>query len=230
MHGQASKEARVYKNFAAPSAVAGESFVASYSDGVNGDDLSLFASIGSTSDGTIRFYLGGNVKMTLDSTILHMDESTAAATTLTTSGGLRLGTVSARIGMLWLNGFQFVSDAVAPTTWNSAPAFGFALVGATSVTGAAQTVTPPAQCFKLTAGAAASVAKISAPPGDYPTVLHIIFDNSNVTITNAGTGGAAETISMPTGDYTSRADGTLTLLWNNAPASGNKRWVELSRN
>jgi len=228
-HGQASKEARVFKNLAAPSGTAGESFISSWTNGVDGDDLSLFPSTGSTSSGILLVYLGGSKIFRMDHTALHLDEATAGASTLWGSGGVRLGTSTNPFDMAWLGSHQIVRDSVAPTTWSGTGVFGYASIGAQSVTGAAQTLTPATQIMRLSAGAAASVLVVSAPPGDFPCILTIIFDDANVTMTDSGTGGAAGTMNLNGGNYVSTADGVLRLLWNNNPAAGNDRWLEISR-
>lgn len=223
-HGQASKEARVFKNFAAPSGIAGESFMVPWTNGVDGDDLSFFVGDDSNSDGIFNWYLQGVKVFRFDHSISHLDAATG--NTIWGAGNVYLGKTDARWRMIWARGWQSVSE---DGVWAGEPAVGHAAIATTAVTGAAQALTPPSQIFRLSAGSAASVLTIAAPPGDFPTVITIIFDDANVTLTDSGTGGAAETMNLNGGDYTSSADGVVRLLWCNNPATGNDRWLEISR-
>lgn len=227
-HGQASKEARVFKNFAAPSGTAGESFITPWTDGVDGDDLSFFTGNDSNSDGIFNWYLQGTKIFRMDHSQLHLDEAASVAATFWGSGGVRLGTAASPFNMAWLGSHQIVRDEVAPTAWGTAGAFGFAAVGSTSVSGLNQTLTPTAQVCSVSGAAATTVLKVSKPPGDFPTVLHLVFEDANVTMLDSGTGAAAEEMSLSAA-YVSRADGTLSLLWHPTPAAGNDRWVEIAR-
>lgn len=227
-HGQASRVARVLKNFAAPSGTSGESFLAPWTNGVDGDDLSFFVGNDSNSDGIFNWYLQGVKIFRMDHSQLHLDEVTSAAATLWGSGGPRLGTFTNPFNMAWLGSHQIVRDEVAPTTWGTAGALGFAVVGSTSVSGLNQTLTPTAQVCSVSGAVATTVLKVSKPPGDFPTILHLVFEDANVTMLDGGTGAAAEEMSLSAA-YVSRADGTLTLLWLPTPAAGNDRWVEIAR-
>src|SRR3990167_272906 len=108
-HGQASKEAKVLKNFAAPSGTSGESFIAPWTDGVDGDDLSFFVGNDSNSDGIFNFYLQGSKIFRFDHSISHPDAT--LGNTIWGSGNVYLGKSDVPWRMIWGRDWQVSSES-----------------------------------------------------------------------------------------------------------------------
>lgn len=110
--------------------------------------------------------------------------------------------------------------------------FGHVMGTDLTVVGSNQTVNPDANVVEITASSAASVSTITAhTQTNHTERVTFICANTNVTFNDADAAGAAGTINLAGAatNFTCSADDTLTVVYMVSPASGNARWVEVSR-
>jgi hypothetical protein len=97
-----------------------------------------------------------------------------------------------------------------------------------AVVGASQTIVETQGIHGVSAGAAADVTIITPSTSSRPHVLLLVCQDANLTFTDGGPAGAANTIDMA-GNLTCSGGDTLSLLFDPTPESGNARWKEVDR-